>query len=458
MVIRRRSMAAALVMFVFAASPRIAHAGVIDPPPPDPAPDPTPAPPPDYSLAIDRAQSEDGTYTLAIGLAWVTSNDLNNPTRLAESYNGGPWTYSLIGINRQLDTSRTLTGRPRGVYRYRIEHPWGTMSNEVAVSVNPGASFTVSVDAPDSLDGTYTISWVGNLAPWKWYFEESVNGAPWQYQDICGLGGDGTITCISSYPYANKPVGRYRYRIRAADWTSDDPRISNEVAVVVGSQQVGVIPGGSGCANGAAPLEIKMDDEDSFGSSSTSGWTGAIYSDPRHNTHFRFCGVDGRQFKPLTTTPDQVQEYAVIKLGDWCPNGSVEFGRYFDNQDGYTDEWLRWIPNENWNSGGISPNWQDPHGTMLRFCLFRYGPDTLQDGLTGQIGWPNIGFTYGVFAGQDFPAAAGGLVHTDDEDSNTASSFDIPPSLDVSSVYRIVEGYPHSGGNTELHTAQVRYQ
>lgn len=225
---------------------------------------------------------------------------------------------------------------------------------------------------------------------------------------------------------------------------------------------VGVIPGGTACANGADSLEIMMDDSDFTKNSAVTDWTGGIYVDGHKNTHFFFCKVDGTKFKPYTNDPNQKYEYAVIKLGTDCPNGSVEFGRYFDNQDGYSDEeffWTRWVSNANWYRGDISPNWQNRHGTMLRFCLFRYGTDTLLDSASGQVNWPDLGFSYGVFAGKEFPAAAHGTVFTDDQNgSGKESHFEIPASLDASSVYGIVDGYPHSGDDTTLRTAQVRYQ
>jgi hypothetical protein len=325
-------------------------------------------------------------------------------------------------------------------------------------TVSPTPEGVTSVDPAQSEDGNYTVMWTVQPDIYRSAsLGESINGGAWQHTPIAA--GEYSRT------FTGRPPGTYRYRTERSNpyyWG-----VSNEATVLVPSFNVGLIPGNAACANGAPPIEIQMDDEDSLSDrfplnprSYASGWTGAIYVDGNRNTHFRFCEVDGKQFKPLTIVPNQAQEYAVIKLGDECPRDSVEFGRYFDNEDGHRTWYGDWVPNANWYSGDISPNWQNGYGTMLRFCLFRYGSDTLLvgDGYTEEIGWPDVGFSYGVFAASGFAAAASGFIHVDDEDDDTQSYFDIPWLLDASSVYRIVEGYPHWGGNTDLYTSLVRYQ
>ena len=120
-----------------------------------------------------------------------------------------------------------------------------------------------------------------------------------------------------------------------------------------GTYDVGVISGGS-CPN---PVTIYMDDEDSSNNSSQSGWVGATNS----QTRFQFCRVDGSAFKRVASaycSSHWSDSFAVLKLGATCPNGSVEFSRYFDNEDS---------SNNNSNSGNISPSTQDPGGTPRTF-------------------------------------------------------------------------------------------
>lgn len=311
-----------------------------------------------------------------------------------------------------------------------------------AVATQVYSEGVTSVDPASTDDGNYTVMWTVqpalNTTLW---LGESFNGGAWQYTEI--LAGQ------YSRVFTGRAPGTYRYRTEKRGMLSLG--LSNEPVVTVISYNVGVIPGSTACANGAPMIEIGMDDEDYMNKSSATGWTGRIEVIDQ-NTRFRFCEVDGRQLKPVSFVPDQMSEYAVLKLGNQCPNGSVEFGRYFDSEDS---------DNANWWSGDISPNWMNGYGAMMRFCLFRYGPDTLlvSEGYGEAIGWPDLGFPYGVFTGADFIGAlASGTVHTDDEDSHPASYFDIPSWLDVGSVYRIVDGYPHYGGNTDLRTALVRYQ
>jgi hypothetical protein len=212
-----------------------------------------------------------------------------------------------------------------------------------------------------------------------------------------------------------------------------------------GTYDVGVISGGS-CPN---PVTIYMDDEDSSNNSSLSGWVGATSS----QTRFQFCRVDGSAFKNISSWCSTVRtnSYAVLKLGTTCPNGSVEFSRYFDNEDS---------GNNNSNSGNISPSTQDSGGTRLKFCGF------LQDNPTVDIrcAWPTspldlnnfpiLGFAYGVFAGPRVATAfESGAIYTDDEDSSNSNNWDLSnlASWQVSAI----QGFMSGGSSTQLTTARV---
>jgi hypothetical protein len=168
---------------------------------------------------------------------------------------------------------------------------------------------------------------------------------------------------------------------------------------------VGVIPQSAAmpCPDGRPAATIFMDDEldSGFGGvylngNTRTGWTGSIVQD--RDTRFTFCRVDGRQLKPLSSSPDPRFEYAVLKLDAQCPPGSVEFSRYFDNADDvvFSDKQGDWTnvgyaENGNYASGDMGPNVSSGN-TRLCFCLFRSGPITM-------TAFPDFGsMSYGVFA------------------------------------------------------------
>lgn len=107
-----------------------------------------------------------------------------------------------------------------------------------------------------------------------------------------------------------------------------------------------------------------------------------------------------------TDVNDKARFYAVLKLGQFCPNGSTEFVRYLDNEDDN---------NENWQAGPIAPNVSNVNTTLV-FCFFRNGSPTMLD-------FPPLGVPYAVFhdfhGAQPFPysLALGKAMHySDDED------------------------------------------
>jgi hypothetical protein len=207
------------------------------------------------------------------------------------------------------------------------------------------------------------------------------------------------------------------------------------------SQAVGVIPEGEWCGFGEPPIVISMDDEDSNNQSHTSGWVGAT-AVSNGNTVLRLCRVDGRKFKPLApgSHPASTAHKAVVKLGPTCPEGSVEFSRYFDNEDS---------GNDNFASGAFSSSAQSSSGTTLAFCLFR--PENSPAQLTAL---PDLGFSYGVFATGDLLRHQGnvsGYFYTDDEDSNNQDNFSAPNGQTQTDATRLVS----EGTNTQLFTVRA---
>ena len=124
---------------------------------------------------------------------------------------------------------------------------------------------------------------------------------------------------------------------------------------------IGVIPQTqAGCPY--VPVRIFMDNEDVSNDNPDNlhdGWNGIIEYDDQENITLKFCKVDGRKFKPLSSG----EIYAAVKFGYLNPPGSLEFSRYFDNEDCENGG------NINEYEGDIFPNWMDKN-THLHFCLF----------------------------------------------------------------------------------------
>jgi hypothetical protein len=211
---------------------------------------------------------------------------------------------------------------------------------------------------------------------------------------------------------------------------------SLEQPLVAGPYDVGVLANGA-CPN---PVTIYMDDEDSSNNSSLSGWHGATSS----QTRFQFCRVDGSAFRG--TGWCNSGQYAVLKLGTACPNGSVELSRYFDNEDS---------GNNNSSSGDIAPSTQGGSATNLRLCAFTRYPLAKCTADSPVVEFPHVGFSYGVFAD---PAVYGALetgrIYTDDEDSGNNNAWNLSQlqSWQVTAIQEFLYG----GSNTYLETARVR--
>lgn len=199
---------------------------------------------------------------------------------------------------------------------------------------------------------------------------------------------------------------------------------------------VGVIPGVNGCPALAPEVRFNMDNEDSNEASSLSGWVGGTQLDSNGNLRFAFCRVSADSFQSLASSSSSRSNYAVLRLSGRCPNGSVEFERYFDNED---DD------NRNTSSGLIWPSTMGTN-TRLRFCLFRGGS------AYGSV-LPDLGFDYGVFAESNFAfkttTGGTGTIFSDDEDSNNGNSY-VADAAWKAEATRIIS----EGSNTTLRTVR----
>ncbi|MEH6417070.1 hypothetical protein [Pseudomonas sp. CGJS7] len=182
---------------------------------------------------------------------------------------------------------------------------------------------------------------------------------------------------------------------------------------------VGVIPDRN-CPAGTE-VWIHHDDEDRRNANGRGGWIGGTVSGG--NTTWRFCRVPDKStlaFRPLPKAGDH-HDYAVLKLGVFCPSGARTVIRRQNNEI--------WN-NQNNNSGAVSifpsiQGWPNPMPipvtgpfpfTVTQYCHF----DGAAPSVLGHMSaFPNLGYAYGVHAPSNFPAPwalARGWVHQDDED------------------------------------------
>lgn len=245
----------------------------------------------------------------------------------------------------------------------------------------------------------------------------------------------------------------------AGDASPAEPLGTDEEAATFEDYAVGIIPAGPGgaesglygsCPSGFSMATLYMDDEDHL-SATQWGWSWRKPTDTepdlRHpsaqmNTTLRFCKVNGLAFRPLTTDPfDRGRFYAVLKLGQFCPNGSIEFSRYFDNEDDR---------NENFQDGPIAPNLSGDN-TTLRFCFFTTGTTTMSS-------FPTAPFSYAVYHDFDGPqpapfnVAAKAKHYSDDEDDRNENSM----SGAGSAFYNDFRAVISDGPNTTFDLARVR--
>ncbi|HEX6292208.1 MAG TPA: hypothetical protein VFZ66_23670 [Herpetosiphonaceae bacterium] len=321
---------------------------------------------------------------------------------------------------------------------------WGTPLAGLLAWI--GQVFGASCGANWNLTQLGAALWQASIPWWarnQVYYATTAHGNWWIFESICHassfiLSGidDGVVSVWAGQLPGGNNLGMKRNWCHSAGMVyprqyTDFSRNSEMDIYGRVSNQVGVIPSTGSCPTGQL-VTIHMDDEDNNNANGRGGWIGATTS--TNNTTFRFCRVPGSLFRALSTTNQPQRHYAVLKLGSVCPAGSVEFGRYFDNEDNN---------NQNWSSGPITPN-VSTNNTTLRFCLFRAASTTMS-------AFPNLGFSYGVFAPASFSQAlATGYVYTDDEDWWNANGY-MAGSGWISDAQQIVSG----GSNTLIRLARV---
>lgn len=222
----------------------------------------------------------------------------------------------------------------------------------------------------------------------------------------------------------------------AADAEEED-WVGTTQQALVRPYDVGVImPAGSVCPDEHVMLtnENERESNDSY----MSGWVGAT-TQSGGKTMYHFCRVDGQQFSRARSTLAS-SNYAVLKLGTTCPSGSVEFERYFDNEDR-----PRGCPSWPWacgigkpeTIGTYGPSYYSSNNLHMKMCMFRASA-------TGSLQpFPSIGIPYGVFGTSALPFDTGsGIVYQDDEDDSnrnklTGNTWGAYPFLTVGSNTRL---------------------
>jgi Pretoxin HINT domain len=210
---------------------------------------------------------------------------------------------------------------------------------------------------------------------------------------------------------------------------------------------IGVIPDyATACPVDADTIIAHMDDEDHRNANSSSGWIGKTVSNA--NTDLAFCRVDGTNFKSLTScSSDPTRDYAVLKLGSACPNGSAEFWKNIDNEDSNNKNSIAI------SSGDFFPNTSD-RNTTLHFCLF--SPALSASSTMGYF--PALGSAYGIFGTSSLvsagAASTAGWFHSDDEDSDNQNAFFVASGAPWDTSSR-AQKLISNDGNTNFYTAKA---
>lgn len=269
-------------------------------------------------------------------------------------------------------------------------------------------------------NGTPSVDWtVSTDRPW-------INVAP--------LSGTDSGTLAVSLNLETLSPGGHAGNIFINAPTANPPQLTISITIYLrGSIDVGVVPGSDGCEAGLERVELKMDDEDDISQQGPLGWVGATRQEDGA-TVLVFCRVNGRDFKSYGVPPGEDAEalrygYALLKLGDDCPDGSKPFSRYIDNQDkrrASTFTGYKTIGNKNSSWGNIYPNSVENNGnTTLWFCYFP-GVNT-DDGKPFITEFPPYYMDYGVLANQDFfPALETGQAWYREESHDNRSGTSIP--------------------------------
>ena len=249
----------------------------------------------------------------------------------------------------------------------------------------------------------------------------------------------------------------------ALEWHADfTPHCGGPTAVGVipyvvydGSPNQGRCPIGAGMEG----VELYLDTEDTMGctvGTASDGEPNWVYpeavKDPDpcrrpnpQNLRLPYCRVDGDLF---TAAAGPGAAYAVLKLGDQCPQGSREVTKHIDNEDSPPD-----VSYVSRGIGAIAPNVvvNSDLGTytLMHFCLFPGTPSGESEGHA----FPDVGLPYAVFHDFDgvqpgWVISKGWLLGDDESDHVNLDSYEPSSGEDTDSLRTMIETATRSDGHT----------
>lgn len=131
-----------------------------------------PAAPP--SIGLPSGTSVDGNFTVHWGSSWGAVSYV-----VQEQKNSGSWTQ----VASQSGTSKGLSGRGNGSYRYRVQacNSAGCSGWRISASLNvlhpPGVPGSLTVPTSTDTDGAFTVSWASVPTATTYTLREERNGA-----------------------------------------------------------------------------------------------------------------------------------------------------------------------------------------------------------------------------------------------------------------------------------------
>ena len=234
---------------------------------------------------------------------------------------------------------------------------------------------------------------------------------------------------------------------------TDEPGAENlgviqDEVYVYNKYAVGVMPLDPRACAAENTVTIYTDDEDDDNESDSTGFElpqtvrrARRHDTGRAGTTWTFCKVDGRSFKSLTKYSYKTHYfYATLKLGQYCPNGSLDFQRHVDGEH---DD------NRSRLSGPAAPNTKEVDSIVFNYCLFAANTDKMTS-------FPDLGMQYAVFHDYDSEQPdqfiAKRWVYSDDEDYHNFN-LTTPDDTDDFPAFNAIIG---GGTNTMYDIAQVR--
>lgn len=414
--------------------------------------------PPAQSFIIGNGAGGTLSWTASDNMTWLTLNRTSGSAPPTATVTASVNISSLGAGNYAGQITITSPGAQGSPKTISV-----SLTVQPVLQVSP-SSLTFSAEDGSSNPPAQSFT-IGGNGPFNWTASENI---AWLTLNRVSGGVPPNTGVSAAVDISNLDAGNYSGQITiTSPGAQGSPKMINvSLNLLPGSTDVGVIAGSTGCQKGLERIHIRMDDEDDNNNSSKSGWTGGFSQDSRGNTTLTFCRVDGSEFKHWVASsdsdPTESYGYAVLKLGDTCPNGSKNFSRYFDNQNDRKEYRLgippyKIIENINHSIGNLYPS-VVAKDTTLQLCFFE---GRVGSSIETMDRFPEFRFEYGVLAHSSFSGALEtGQVITDDENHDNKNSFNV--SLNISSeeqstISNIIWNFnqDNSRSNTRINLAKV---